>query len=282
MAAVLLRAGYYAGSLGGAGLAFFALLFGPRLDPADFARLRRWAGGAALLGLLAGAGNLAAQVWTLTGGETAADPEVWGVVLRSRAGASHALGGLGLLPVAYLATGAGRPRPMLAVAGGVLVCASYALLGHTAGAGSGTRLWLAGLLVLHLIAVAYWIGGLPPLAWAARREGAAAARLVRDWARLAGFAVPALLAAGLAMAVSIGGGTQGLLGSRYGSVLAAKMVAVSVLLGFAAWHRFRSTPALAAGAAGAGRRLSRSIMAEAAVAALVLAAAAGLVSTQPP
>ena len=41
--AVVLRAAYYAGSLGGAGLAFFALLFGPRQEAADAARARRWA-----------------------------------------------------------------------------------------------------------------------------------------------------------------------------------------------------------------------------------------------
>ena len=48
-AAVALRATYYAGSLGGAGLAFFALLFGARQEAADAARVRRWAAGAALL-----------------------------------------------------------------------------------------------------------------------------------------------------------------------------------------------------------------------------------------
>ena len=44
-AAVVLRAAYYAGSLGGAGLAFFALLFGARQEAADAARVRRWATG---------------------------------------------------------------------------------------------------------------------------------------------------------------------------------------------------------------------------------------------
>ena len=277
--ALLLRAAFYAGGLGGAGLAFFALLFGARLEAADAARLRRWAAGAALLGLLIGLGNLAAQVASLTGGETIADAEVWGVVLRSRAGASHALGGAGLLLVAVLAAGSAYARPV-AAAGGVLACASYALLGHTVG--GEPRPLLAGLLLLHLLAAAFWIGSLPPLAWAARRGGPAAARLVQDWARLAVFAVPALAAAGLLLAALIGGGARGLLGSRYGWALAAKVSLVSALLGLAAWHRFRLTPALAADAPGAGRRLARSVAVEAAVAVLVLYAAAALVSTPPP
>lgn len=277
-AAVLLRAAQYAGSLGGAGLAFFTLLFGPRLEPADAARLRRWTAGAALLGLLAGSGHLAAQVWALAGGETLADAEIWGVVLLSRSGASHALGAAGLLLVASAASA--RLPAAIAAAGGVLVCGSYALAGHAA---EGEPWPLpAALVLLHLLAVAFWIGGLPPLAWAARREGPAAARLVRDWARLAAFAVPALAAAGLLLAALVGGGPSGLLGSRYGAALAAKLALVSALLGLAAWHRFRSTPALAAGAPGAGRRLARSIATEAAVAALVLCATARLVSTPPP
>jgi putative copper resistance protein D len=80
----LLRAAYYACSLGGAGLAFFAALSGARLDAANAARPRRWAAGAALLGLLVGCVNLAAQVWALTGGGTIRDAEVWGLALRSR------------------------------------------------------------------------------------------------------------------------------------------------------------------------------------------------------
>jgi putative copper export protein len=289
--ALLLRAAFYAGGLGGAGLAFFALLFGARLEAADAVRLRRWAAGACLLGLSAASGGLAAQVWALTGGETLRDAEVWALVLRSRAGASHALGVAGLLLVALFAAGPGAAvrarRPAVAAAaaaGGVLVCASHALLGHTAGAagGGGTRLLLAGLLVIHLLGAAFWVGSLPPLAWAARREGTAAARLVLDWARLAAFAVPVLLAAGVLLAVLVGGGARGLLGSRYGSVLAAKALLASVLLGLAAWHRFRLTPALAAGAPGAGRRLARSVAVEAVVALFVLLAAAALVATPPP
>ena len=66
------------------------------------------------------------------------------MVLRSRAGASYALGGLGLLLVALLALG---PRwTAVAAAGGVLACASHLLLGHTTQ--GGPRPLLAGLLLV--------------------------------------------------------------------------------------------------------------------------------------
>jgi copper resistance protein D len=276
-AAVLLRAVYYVGSLGGAGLAFFALLFGTRQEAADLARVRRWTLAAVLLGLVAALGALTAQVGVLTGGETLTDAEVWQVVLASRAAGSHGLGAAGLLLVALLALGPRWTVP--ATAGGILVCASFALLGHTTLL--APRPLLAGLLLLHLLVAAFWIGSLPPLAWSARRDGPAAARLVEDWARIAALAVPALAAAGLLLAWWVLGSLQQLLASWYGWALLAKLAFVVVLLGFAAWHRYRLTPALAASAPGAGRRLARSIAAEAVVALLVLYAAAELVSTSP-
>jgi len=276
-AAVVLRAAYYAGSLGGAGLAFFALLFGARQEMADAARTRRWAAGAALLGIAAGVGALAAQVGVLTGGETLLDADIWGVVVASRAGISYALGGAGLLLVALLAFGRRWAAP--AALGGLLACASYAAVGHTTVL--APRPALAALLTIHLAVAAFWIGGLPPLAWASRREGPAAARLVEGWARVAALAVPVLAAAGLVLAWRILGGARQLFASWYGWALLAKVTLVSALLGFAAWHRYRLTLALAAGAPGAGRRLSRSVMAEAGVALLVLYAVAEMVSTSP-
>lgn len=156
-AAVALRAAYYAGSLGGAGLAFFALLFGARQEAADAARARRWATGAALLGIAAGVGALAAQVGVLTGGGTLLDADIWSVAIASRTGASYALGGAGLLLVAPLAFGRGWAVP--AALGGLLVCASYAAAGHTTVL--APRPALAALLTIHLAVAAFWIGGLP-------------------------------------------------------------------------------------------------------------------------
>lgn len=276
-AAVVLRTVYDAGSLGGAGLGFFALLFGHRMTVDEAARLRRWTAGVALLGIVAGLGALVAQVGMLMGGETLTDPEGWRIVLLSPAGAAYGIGGAGLLLVAALAFG---PRwAPLAAAGGVITCASYTLLGHSLTL--APRPLLAALLLVHLIVAAYWIGSLPPLAWVARRDGPQAARLIEDWARIAALAVPLLILAGLGLAGWILGDPARILGTWYGRALLAKVLLVAALLGFAAWHRFRLTPAMAAGIPGAGTRLARSIAVEAVVAILVLHAAAEMVSTSP-
>lgn len=276
--AVVLRAVYYAGTLGGAGFAFFTLLFGSRLDRNDARRLRRRAADAALLAIVAGLGTLTAQVAVLMGGESLTDPEGWSIVILSPAGASYGVGGVGMLLVATLALG--RRWAPLAAAGGVIACASYALLGHNTSL--APRPLLAGLLLVHLVVAAYWIGSLPPLAWVSRRDGPLAARLVEDWARVAAAGVPVLVAAGLALAWWILGDLGQLIGSWYGWALMAKVALVAVLLGFAAWHRFRLTPSLADRVPGAGARLARSVAVEGVVALLVLWAAAEMVSTSPP
>lgn len=275
--AVILRASYYLGSLGAAGLGLFALLFTSRLSLVGEPRLRRWALAAVTLAATSGIGGLAVQVMELTGGETLFDAETWTVVLDSRAGSSLGVGALGLLLAAR--PGAGRVRCALAALGGIMVCASYVLLGHTTTAGPSGL--LASLLLLHLLVAAFWIGSLPPLAWAADSSGPETARLVEDWARVAAVAVPAMLVAGLLLAWTLVGNAADLVSSPYGLALLAKVSLVALLLGMAAYHRFSLTPALAAGGAAAGKRLATSIRAEAVVAFCVLWAAAGLVSTTP-
>jgi copper transport protein len=68
----------------------------------------------------------------------------------------------------------------------------------------------------------------------------------------------------------------------YGRLLLLKLAAVAALLGLAAWNKRRLTPHLAAGDEAAARRLRRSIGAEMAVAAAVLALTAALGQTVPP
>ena len=172
---VALRALWYASGLVGSGLAFFALLHSARQDPADRARLRRWAAVAAGMALAAGLSGLAAQVMVLTDGAAAFDAEAWGIVAESRSGLTVAVGAAGLLLVVLLqASSTGILLPAL---GGALFACSHALLGHT------TMLVaepLPGILVaVHVAVAAWWVGSLFPLAWAAQRQGPAAGRPVR-------------------------------------------------------------------------------------------------------
>ena len=275
---VALRALWYASGLVGSGLAFFALLHSARQDPADRARLRRWAAVAAGMALAAGLSGLAAQVMVLTDGAAAFDAEAWGIVAESRSGLTVAVGAAGLLLVVLLqASSTGILLPAL---GGALFACSHALLGHT------TMLVaepLPGILVaVHVAVAAWWVGSLFPLAWAAQRQGPAAAALVETWAQAAAVAVPIMAAAGLALSAWLLGGFSPLLASAYGLTLVAKVALVTGMLGLAAYHRFRLTPALAAGVPGAGRRLARSIRVEVALALLVLWTVAELTAVSAP
>lgn len=277
-ATVVLRAGYYAATLGAAGLALFAIGFAHRLEPELSVRLRHWTLGAAMLGIALSVAALFVRTGVLTAGESLLDGETWDAKMASRIGDAFYIRVIGLGLVAMLAT-SWRVAPALAAMGALMVAASYAAMGHSTL--YRPRQELSALVTLHLLAVAFWVGSLPPLAWAARRGGPAAADLVAAWSRVAIGAVGVVLAAGLVAAWFLVGRWDLLAASWYGWALVAKVLLVLLMLGFAAWHRLRLSPALSAGERGAGERLGRSVWAEAAVALLVFYAAAEMVSVHP-
>lgn len=269
--AVPFRAAWYVAALGGAGLALFAAGFGRGMRVEDVARLRRWRAWALALGLAAATGTLLTAMAELAGGaEGALDAELWGIVLRSPGGLGT---GAGLVGLALAAAS----RRSVAALGAALTAGSFLLSGHTAGAGPLPSL----LLLVHLLAAAFWIGSLPVLAVVARRDGRAAVPLVAAWSRWAAWIVPVLLVAGAGLAALLAGRVGVLVETRWGLMLLAKAVLVAAMLGFAAWNRWRLVPALERGEERAGRRLARSIALEAGLAALVLVVAAELVRTPP-
>jgi putative copper export protein len=273
-AAVALRAATHVAMLGAIGLALFGLGFGDRLAREDAARLRRWLLAASLGGIALNLAALPLRALALSAGASAFDLAIWAAVLESRQGDAFWLRVAGLAALAAAA----RPSSMagaLAGAGALTVAASYAALGHSTL--FRPRQELAALVTLHLLAVGFWVGSLPPLAWAARRG---AAELVAAWSRAAMWAVAAVAGSGLALAALLVRRGELLLAGWYGWALLAKLALVGGMLALAARHRFVLSPALAGGG-GAGPRLARSIAAEAALAVLVAYAAAELVSVHP-
>jgi putative copper export protein len=206
------------------------------------------------------------------------DAEVWDMMLTSRPGISVLIAWAGLIAVA-LATWIGRAAVAVGAAGIVAVAASFTAVGHTIR--HQPRLLLAAALVVHLLAVAFWAGSLWPLALASRRGGREAARLVEGWARAATWIVGGLVLAGAVLAWLLVGRLELLVTTAYGWALLTKVALVGVLLGFAAWHRFRLTPELAANRPGSGRRLAVSIGWEIVVMVLVFWAVAEMTSTSP-
>jgi putative copper export protein len=273
--AVLLRGATNGAVLSAAGLGLFLAGFAHRLDAQGLAHLRRWLLGAALVGVALSLLALPLRVAVLSG-SSAWDAATWQAVMISRIGDAFwiRLAGLGLLALAAAPL---RAAPALAGMGALAVAASFAAMGHSTL--FRPRQELAALVTLHLMALAFWVGSLPPLARAAARGDAA---LIRDWSRAGVVAVAVLAATGGALAALLLLSPASLAGSWYGWALIAKLLLVAALVAVALRHRLVLTPALAEGAPGAGARLARSIRIEMIVALLVFWAAAELVSVHPP
>lgn len=168
----------------------------------------------------------------------------------------------------------------LGAAGAVVAALGFPLAGHAA---TAEPRWLAAAaLTTHALAAALWLGAFwPLLALLADRGGDALAEVER-FSRRALLGVAALLAAGIILAALRLPSPAALAGSDYGRLVLAKTAGFVILLALAAWNRQRLTPALAAGRSLAGRALSRSILAEIGIAALVLGVTTVLVRTPPP
>ena len=169
--------------------------------------------------------------------------------------------------------------PVLGPLGAVMVVASFAFTGHTVPWGS---LWLSGLLVLHLLAIAFWAGAFWPLLVATRhadRNGVA--QLMAAFSVVATIVVPLLVGSGLVMVWRLVGSWSALATTAYGLTLLVKIVIVSGMLGLAALNKWRFVPALRQGR-DASERLRRSILGEAALAGAVFVATAVLTSVPPP
>jgi copper resistance protein D len=279
-AAVLVKAALYAATLGAAGGVFFLAYTCSLLEPADRRAIAR-----PLYMLVAVAVVASAARLLLTAASMASDAagmldaRLLAIVWHAGEGRAALLraGGLLLAVVAVACGGRGRS---LAILGAAVAATSFAWVGHgRAAAQAVTPL----LLAVHVLAVAFWVGALGPLAIVARRRdprelGAVAAR----FGRIAIAVVAALLAAGAAVLWILLGRFSELWTSAYGCLASVKIALVACLLALAAWNKLRLVPRIAAGDPVAVRRLRRSIRAEMLVAGLILLATAALTTLAGP
>jgi len=165
-----------------------------------------------------------------------------------------------VLMLACLAT---TPRSAPAALTGLVALASSAWTGHSGATEGGLGLAQRGLDVVHLGAASLWLGAL--LVFLGSLRGAPnRPRIVERLSAFArtGTVVVALLAlTGTANALLIGreGWSPA---SGWTLLLAAKLALFVAMLGLAGANRWRLTPALAAGAPGAERRLMLSLSLE--------------------
>ena len=251
----------------------------PLVAPGVARLVRRLAAAAALIGLLVLAvrfGIRAARISGM-GVEAMTDPTMLGFVWQSPLGQAAVWRGAGeALVLAILIPGIVGLG--LASVGAVLIAVSYSFVGHSLG---DPRWVLASLLVVHLLAAAYWVGALMPLRCAARSPYGAA--LLHRFGVIASGTVALLIAVGVSFAWLLSGSLSALLGTAYGLTLLAKVAVVAGLLGLAALNKLRLVPALERGEPGAGNALRRSIAWEAGAVALILLTTATLTTvTTPP
>ena len=165
----------------------------------------------------------------------------------------------------------------------LLFASGLSLSGHSAvDAGSSWKTELADWA--HLGAAALWVGGLVQLGfviWPAAAERRREAFL--RFARLAPVLIAVIICAGTYLSIVRLPQLSDLWQAGYGRVLLIKLGLVACALSWGAAHHFLARPALVRGVSGSlAARLSRSLVAESAVATATLLAAAVLVDSKPP
>jgi copper transport protein len=262
---------------------FMILVLDGSSAPSWGARRLLWIGWVALLvgsaanfGLL-GANALAGSV------RDALNTSVWGRIADTRTGglllARLAFVVVLLLPAVLLAgrAAAGRAGPAWRIGvplAGVLTVFTFSGSGHPS-IERAPAIWI-GVDALHLAFIFLWLGGLAMMAvggraWLRRPDHAVA---VQRFSRMATIGVPIVVVTGVVQTWRIGGGFSRLTEGTWGRLLLAKgAIAVLVMtIGAASrWVLHNDGP----------RGLRHTVVTEAALGAIVLALAAGLVGSPP-
>ncbi|HEY0767082.1 MAG TPA: CopD family protein, partial [Steroidobacteraceae bacterium] len=203
-----------------------------------------------------------------------ADASLHRLILTSSTGAALAVRVAGLAGVAIGLRGDGLAARTTGLAGSFAAVSSFLLTGHTAL--DAHRLWLAPLLLVHLIVGAFWFGSLWPLRQLCALEPREpAARVIEAFSSAAVWLVPLIPLAGVGIAALLLPDVAALL-APYGLLLIGKVGLFAALMGLGALNKLRLTPALARGEAGALPRFRRSVAVEYVLICAVLAVTAVL------
>lgn len=279
-AAVLVKAALYAATLGAAGGIFFLAYSRPLLEPADRRAIARPLRVLIAVAIAASAARILLTAASMS--EDAAgmlDARLLAMVWHGGEGRAAAMRTAGLLLAIPALTRHGRGLG-LAIAGAVAASASFAWVGHAHAAAPAVTPFLLGV---HVLAAAFWLGALGPLAiQARRREPLELGAVAERFGRIAMVLVGVLLAAGAAVLWILLGSVSELWTTAYGRIASAKIALVACLLALAAWNKLRVVPRIGAGDRIAVRSLRRSIRAEMLVAGLILLLTAALTTLAGP
>ena len=254
LAAIVTKFALYLGVMTSAGTVMAMLMF--RLE-----RTRGLAMTFAVLGIVAAILAFSLRGANLTGDVSGlTDPEMLKLLWTTPVGTALLLRlvGLSLLIAGLLM---GRVGTWISVLGGVIAIWSFDQVGHVSGLET-TLLDLA--LMLHLLAVALWIGVLTPLKRLASSSStyASAADVGHRFGVVASASVPVLIIVGGYMGYQLVGSFTALVGTSYGQAMIIKVLLVGLLLGLAAANKLRFIPALRTGDPAVANHLSKSISVE--------------------
>jgi putative copper resistance protein D len=270
----------YAATLGAAGGVFFLAYTRSLLEPSDRLAIVRLVCILVPVAIAASGARVLVTAASMSGDAAGMlDARLLAVVWHGGEGRAAAMRAGGLLLAIPALVGGDRGR-WLAIIGAAVAATSFAWVGHAHAAAQPAAPLLLGI---HILAVAFWLGALAPLAIQARRRaprdlGAVAAR----FGRIAIAIVGALLAAGAAVLWILLGSVSELWTSGYGCLACVKIAFVACLLALASWNKLRLVPRIVAGDPLAVRSLRRSIRAEMLVAGLILLITAALTTLAGP
>jgi putative copper export protein len=260
--------------LNAAGIPIFIAAFG-RLMPSAVPAVRQVGWKLAIGALVFVVGHHALEAARMTGEMSGVmDPAMQKMALLSPGGAAFAARMVGMLLVAVGLRRAARPvqgavavpahaavasapsgvrGPLrISLIGTLLSITAFALVGHTSV--TPHHLAAAGLLTLHLVVVAFWLGALWPLYLTATREPpAVTARLIDAFSLAAAWVVPLILLAGIGLTAVLVP-SLAVFRQPYGQLLLVKVSAFAVLMAMASLNKWRFGPACSAGDTAAFKR----------------------------
>ena len=268
VAAILAKAVIYAATLGASGAVFFLGYSESHLPGHERVHLRRVIYWLVVIAALA----TALRILLLAGSMSDAfsgmvDRSFAAMILAAGEGRASAarLAGLALM---FVALAARKRGGALALAGAAFAASSFAWVGH---AEARHAPWPVALLVVHLLCAAFWLGGLYPLLYLARKnEPLQLAQLAERFGRIALVLVSLLALAGVALLTALLPSFDAIWQSSYGRLVLIKLSLVGALLAAAGFNRLHLTPRLLHGDAGAMPVLRRSIRAEMVLGACIL------------
>ena len=254
LAAIATKFALYLGVITATGTVMATLMF--KLD-----RTRRLAAIFAVLGLFATILSFSLRGANLTGDLSGmTDPMTLSLLWTTPVGTALALRliGLNLLLVGLFL---GRIGAWVSVLGGIIALFSFTQIGHISSSESAL---MEVALILHLLAVALWIGVLTPLYRLASSSTryASAADVGHQFGLVASVTVPVLSGVGGYMGYQLVGSFTALIETGYGQALIIKILLFSGLLGLAAANKLWFVPALRLGNPVAASHLSKSIYVE--------------------